>query len=72
MTIFKMTSTRGLLNLALFCWIGVTAVHALTGFEKLTDLDYRGNTYYSIRNLSLHECQGWCRQEPECAAAAFR
>jgi hypothetical protein len=44
----------------------------LTGFEKLTDLDYRGNTYYSIRNLSLHECQGWCRQEPECAAAAFR
>ena len=50
----------------------VVLISALTGFEKLTDLDYRGNTYYSIRNLSLHECQGWCRQEPECAAAAFR
>jgi hypothetical protein len=64
---------KGLLNLALLCWglLGFTAVHGLTGFEKLTDLDYRGNTYYSIRNLSLHECQGWCRQEPECAAAAF-
>jgi len=62
----------GLLNLVLLSSIvGFVSVHGLTGFEKLTDLDYRGNTYYSIRNLSLHECQGWCRQEPECAAAAF-
>jgi hypothetical protein len=22
-------------------------------FEKLTDLDYKGETYYTIRNLSL-------------------
>ncbi|XP_064117624.1 uncharacterized protein LOC135223045 [Macrobrachium nipponense] len=40
-------------------------------FEKLTELDYRGSTYYTIRNLSLWECQGWCREEPECAAASF-
>ena len=41
-------------------------------FEKLTDLDYAGTTYYTIRNLSLYECQGWCREEPDCAAASFR
>ena len=41
-------------------------------FEKLTEMDYRGTTYYTIRNLSLYECQGWCREEPDCAAAAFR
>jgi len=40
-------------------------------FEKLTDLDYKGETYYTIRNLSLYECQGWCREEPECQAASF-
>ncbi|XP_073981347.1 trynity isoform X2 [Rhodnius prolixus] len=40
-------------------------------FEKLTELDYRGNTYYSIKNLSLYECQGWCREEPDCQAASF-
>lgn len=46
-------------------------VSARTAFEKLTDYDYRGTTYYSVRNLSLYECQGWCREEPECQAAAF-
>ncbi|KAL1138899.1 hypothetical protein AAG570_008961, partial [Ranatra chinensis] len=40
-------------------------------FEKLTELDYRGNTYYTIKNLSLYECQGWCREEPDCQAASF-
>ncbi|XP_057666359.1 uncharacterized protein LOC130900056 isoform X1 [Diorhabda carinulata] len=40
-------------------------------FEKLTDYDYRGNTYYTVKNLSLYECQGWCREEPDCQAAAF-
>lgn len=40
-------------------------------FEKLTDFDYRGNTYYTVKNLSLYECQGWCREEPDCQAAAF-
>lgn len=37
----------------------------------MTDLNYVGETYYTIRNLSLYECQGWCREEPECSAAAF-
>lgn len=40
-------------------------------FEKLTDFDFPGNTYYSVKNLSLYECQGWCREEPDCQAAAF-
>ena len=42
-----------------------------TAFEKMTDLDFVGETYYTIRNLSLYECQGWCREEPECNAASF-
>ena len=37
----------------------------------MTDLSYDGDTYYTIRNLSLYECQGWCREEPECSAASF-
>ena len=37
----------------------------------MTDVDYLGETYYTIRNLSLYECQGWCREEPECQAASF-
>ena len=41
-------------------------------FEKLTELDYRGTTYYTVKNLSLYECQGWCREEPDCQAASFR
>ena len=40
-------------------------------FEKLTDYDFPGTTYYSVKNLSLYECQGWCNQEPECVAAFF-
>ncbi|XP_022242070.1 uncharacterized protein LOC106459815 [Limulus polyphemus] len=50
----------------LFC------IEARTAFEKLTNLDYPGNTYYTIRNLSLYECQGWCRDEVDCVAAVFR
>jgi len=30
---------------------------ARTAFEKMTDVDYLGETYYTIRNLSLYECQ---------------
>lgn len=44
---------------------------ARTAFEKMTDVDYQGETYYTIRNLSLYECQGWCREEVECQAASF-
>lgn len=48
-----------------------TAAVGRVAFEKLTDFDYRGTTYYSVRNLSLYECQGWCREENECQAASF-
>ncbi|XP_058130236.1 uncharacterized protein LOC131287984 [Anopheles ziemanni] len=44
---------------------------ARVAFEKLTDFDFQGTTYYSVKNLSLYECQGWCREEPDCQAAAF-
>lgn len=50
--------------------IGAT-VNARTAFEKLTDFDFSGTTYYSAKNLSLYECQGWCREEQDCQAAAF-
>lgn len=51
--------------------ISVITVHGKIAFEKLTDYDFTGTTYYSVKNLSLYECQGWCNQEPECQAAAF-
>lgn len=51
--------------------IPVITVHGKIAFEKLTDFDFTGTTYYSVKNLSLYECQGWCNQEPECQAAAF-
>ncbi|XP_036339172.1 uncharacterized protein LOC118748682 [Rhagoletis pomonella] len=44
---------------------------ARMAFEKLTDYDFAGTTYYSVKNLSLYECQGWCREEADCQAAAF-
>lgn len=40
-------------------------------FEKLTDFDFVGTTYYSVKNLSLYECQGWCAQEQECTSFGF-
>lgn len=40
-------------------------------FEKLTDIDFPGTAYFTVRNLSLYECQGWCREEPDCQAASF-
>lgn len=43
-----------------------------TAFEKLTDVDFMGTAYYTVKNLSLYECQGWCREEPDCQAASFR
>ena len=48
-----------------------STIAARTAFEKMTDVDYQGETYYTIRNLSLYECQGWCREEVECQAASF-
>lgn len=40
-------------------------------FEKMTNRDYPGTTYYTIRNVSLYECLGWCRDEVDCSAASF-
>lgn len=37
----------------------VTAQTSVT-FEKLTNRDYSGFTYYTIRNVSLYECLGMC------------
>ena len=39
-------------------------------FEKMTDVDYQGETYYTIRNLSLYECQV-NRAEPQISRNAF-
>jgi len=63
---------RFLLTSALFfLCLSTVSAQGRVAFEKLTDLDYKGETYYTIRNLSLYECQGWCREEPECQAASF-
>ncbi|UXI21189.1 DET1-like protein [Sarcoptes scabiei] len=40
-------------------------------FDKMTNRDYPGTIYYTIRNVSLYECLGWCRDESDCTAAAF-
>lgn len=40
-------------------------------FDKMTNRDYPGTIYYTIRNVSLYECLGWCRDEVDCTAAAF-
>ena len=40
-------------------------------FEKMTNRDFPGSTYYTIRNVSLYECLGWCRDEVDCTAASF-
>lgn len=37
----------------------------------MTNRDYPGTIYYTIRNVSLYECLGWCRDEVDCTAAAF-
>ncbi|KAK5649576.1 hypothetical protein RI129_000605 [Pyrocoelia pectoralis] len=51
--------------------INIYGILGRIAFEKLTDYDYKGNTYYTVKNLSLYECQGWCREEGDCQAAAF-
>lgn len=66
-------------QLLLTLWLGavvaaavlVPSAEARYAFEKLTDFDFAGTTYYSVKNLSLYECQGWCREEQDCQAAAF-
>ncbi|XP_026816574.1 LOW QUALITY PROTEIN: uncharacterized protein LOC113556053 [Rhopalosiphum maidis] len=58
-------------SLFLILWTNFASVLGRTAFEKLTELDYKGTTYYTVKNLTLYECQGWCREEPECQAASF-
>lgn len=57
--------------LFVFTSIVISSAYGRVAFEKLTDYDFTGQTYYSVKNLSLYECQGWCREEPDCQAAAF-
>ncbi|XP_075678435.1 trynity isoform X3 [Dermatophagoides pteronyssinus] len=53
-----------LANLFIFTYGRIT-------FDKMTNRDYAGTIYYTIRNVSLYECLGWCRDEDDCTAAAF-
>lgn len=71
-----MTNFNRLLAFKISLLVVLAQVLAVQGkpkiiFEKLTDYDFAGTTYYSVRNLSLYECQGWCTQEDDCRAAAF-
>ena len=38
-------------------YIGMAKANKVT-FEKMTNRDYAGTTYYTIRNVSLYECLG--------------
>lgn len=68
----KMTNFNRLLKTSLILILAqLLAVSAKIAFEKLTDFDFAGTTYYSMKNLSLYECQGWCREEQDCQAAGF-
>ncbi|XP_065201012.1 uncharacterized protein tyn isoform X2 [Planococcus citri] len=55
----------------LIFWSNAVLALGRVAFEKLTDLDYRGTTYYTVKNITLNECQAWCREELECQAAVF-
>lgn len=65
------TMSMGLISTLLFMVSIAASANARVAFEKLTDYDFSGTTYYSVKNLSLYECQGWCREEQDCQAAAF-
>ncbi|XP_067136518.1 uncharacterized protein tyn [Centruroides vittatus] len=45
--------------------------NGLLTFEKLTNQDYPSTTYFTTRNVSLYECQGWCRDDSNCVATSF-
>lgn len=48
-----------------------SGVDARITFEKMTNRDYSGLTYYTIQNVSLFECLGWCKEESTCTSAVF-
>lgn len=69
---FKMRTNQSKIFLAFVVLSSLAMIaHGRVAFEKLTDYDFSGTTYYSVKNLSLYECQGWCREEQDCQAAAF-
>lgn len=51
--------------------LGPTGGEARVTFEKMTNRDYSGLTYYTIQNVSLFECLGWCKEETSCTSAVF-
>ncbi|XP_055840957.1 uncharacterized protein LOC129908488 [Episyrphus balteatus] len=69
-TNFAYRTAIALATIACFACLLPTA-YGRMAFEKLTDFDFAGTSYFSVKNLSLYECQGWCREEPDCQAAAF-
>lgn len=74
---FKMVS-GGAWQLAAL-WLSFAAALMLVGeptaakisFEKMTNRDFSGVISYSVQNVSLYECLGWCRDDPSCTSAAF-
>lgn len=58
-------------SMILMLMILVESGEAKVTFEKMTNRDYAGTTYYTIRNVSLYECLGWCRDEVDCSSASF-
>ncbi|KAK0159676.1 hypothetical protein PV327_010769 [Microctonus hyperodae] len=73
-THMKSNVMRGLITAILFLVISTTSITAIAtevSFEKLSDYDYQGTTYYTARNLTLHECQNWCKSQIDCQAVAF-
>lgn len=59
------------LCLASFNGQAVLSADARVTFEKMTNRDYSGLTYYTIQNVSLFECLGWCKEETSCTSAVF-
>uniref|UniRef100_T1IUF2 ZP domain-containing protein n=1 Tax=Strigamia maritima TaxID=126957 RepID=T1IUF2_STRMM len=67
----EMTNIINYVTPILILFLVQYAFTAKIAFEKVTGLDFRGTTYYTVRNLTLSECHGWCREENECKAVAF-
>lgn len=60
-TMSRSTSISSFQSLTLFIFcltFSLITAQTVTSFEKLTNRDYSGFTYYTIRNVSLYECLG--------------
>lgn len=49
----------------------IQTAEARITFEKMTNRDFSGIAYYTIQNVSLFECLGWCKEEQSCTSAVF-